>query len=142
MNLNIDERYSTYSKSIVFYLLHNDEKYSELWKSKYPQFENQLNNFFKDVNCGCRPPLLQHYNKHRFEVDVLTVNYINENKPEFNFDNFCSEYGGQDLRGAMFAIPATKSDYKDFLSSLQVKKANFSNFNSLKLGEEILITFF
>lgn len=92
MNLEIDKRYSTFSTSIVFHLLHHEEEYHNLWKSKYPQFENQLNNFFKDINCGCRPPLLQFYKQNKFAIDLFTVDFLN--KINFNFDEFCTKYGG------------------------------------------------
>jgi len=140
MNLNIDQRYSTYSASIVFYLLHHNQEYSNIWKDKYPQFVNQLDNYFKDINCGCRPPLIQFYRKNRFEIDVFTVDFIN-NQNLIDFDSFCEKFGGQNLRGAMFSIPNNESSYKDFLASLQVKNASFNNFQTLQFDDKILITF-
>ena len=54
----IDHRYSTYSIPIIFYLLHNNEDYKNKWVERFPENENQANNFFKNENCGCRPVLL------------------------------------------------------------------------------------
>lgn len=142
MSLSIDSRYNTYAVSIVFHLLHNNENYKNLWIEKFPDTENQANNFFKNENCGCRPVLLQKYKKFRFDADVMTVTFLNENPDVLDFDEFCINTGGQELRGTMFSIPNTESDYKDFLASIQQKKAVFSHFNVLQMGEKIIITFF
>jgi len=142
MNLTIDPRYNTYAISIVFYLLHNNEDYKNIWIENFPETEHQANNFFKDENCGCRPVLLQKYKKFRFDADVITVKFLNENPEALDFDDFCTNIGGQELRGTMFSVPNTEGDYKDFLASLQQKKAIFSHFNVLQMGEKILITFF
>lgn len=142
MEYTIDNRYSTYSTSIIFYLLHNNEDYKNLWVDKFPETENQANNFFKNVNCGCRPVLLNLYKKLRFEVDLLTVNFIKENPTCIDFDKFCKEVGGQNLRGSVFSIPKTESDFKDFMAALQEKKADFNAFNTVEFEDKILISFF
>lgn len=121
-NLNIDDRYSTYSISIILYLLHNNEDYNKLWISHFPQTENQASNFFKDENCGCRPVLLQTYKKLRFKADLFTVQFLIDNPSAINFDEFTKEIGGQDLRGSMFSVNKTESDFKDFMSIIQQKK--------------------
>ena len=69
-------------------------------------------------------------------IKLILTNNIN-----FNFDNFCQKYGGQELRGATFSIPNTTADYKDFLASLQAKNARFKNFTTLQFEDQILITF-
>jgi hypothetical protein len=141
-NLNIDDRYSTYSISIILYLLHNNEDYNKLWISHFPQTENQASNFFKDENCGCRPVLLQTYKKLRFKADLFTVQFLIDNPSAINFDEFTKEIGGQDLRGSMFSVNKTESDFKDFMSIIQQKKAAFTYFNTVALDDKILITFF
>jgi len=142
MSLSINPKYNTYSISIVFHLLHNNEDYKNLWVSKFPDTEHQADNFFKDENCGCRPVLLQKYKKFRFEADLMTVEFINENPDVIDIDDFCTQVGGQELRGTMFSIPNTESDYKDFLAALQQKNAQFNHFNVLQMGEKIIVTFF
>jgi len=142
MNLEIDPRYSTYSTSIVLHLLHNNEDYNKLWVSKFPQTEPQASNFFKNENCGCRPVLLSTYKKHRFQVDVFTVDFINSNKKAINLKKFFEENGGQDLAGHVFAIPEGEAHYKDFLAAIQQKKGRFSYFNTLQIDGKILVTFF
>lgn len=142
MKLDIDSRYSTFSLSIVLHLLHNNEEYSKLWISKYPNTENQAKNFFKNENCGCRPALVFQYKKDRFSADLLTVNFINENEGSLNFDEFCKEKGGQELKGHVFAIPAEEHHYKDFLASLEQRRGIYDHFSTLKLNDKILITFF
>ena len=142
MNLEIDPRYSTYSISIVLHLLHNNEEYSKLWISKYPQTESQASNFFKNENCGCRPVLLSTYKKHRFQIDVFTVDFINSNKKSIDLEKFFEENGGQDLAGHVFAIPEGEGHYKDFLAAIQQKKGRFSYFNTMQIDGKILVTFF
>lgn len=142
MNLEITKDYSTYSTSIVLHLLHNSEDYNNIWKEKYPELSNQLNNFFKNENCGCRPPILQNYIKNRFHIDVFTVDFINSNDSKFDIENFIKEKGSQNLRGAMFVLDNNISSYQDFLASLQQKKASFNNFNAINIGDKIVVTFF
>jgi hypothetical protein len=141
-DLNIDDRYSTYSISIILHLLHNNEEYNKLWISHFPQTESQASNFFKDENCGCRPVLLQTYKKLRFKADLFTVKFLIDNPSVINFDEFIQNVGGQDLRGSMFSIKKTESDFKDFMSIIQQKKAAFTYFNTVALEDKILITFF
>jgi len=142
MNLKIDKRYSTYSISIVLYLLHNNKSYNDLWVSNYPDTEMQAINYFKDVNCGCRPVLLQKYTKQRFDIDVMTVDFINSNPECLDFNSFCESNGGQDLRGNIFSVQNKESDFKDFMSTLKEKNARFNSFNTLVIEDKILITFF
>ena len=142
MNLDIDAKYSTFSTSIIFHLLHNSEEYKELWKEKYPHLNSQLDNFFKNENCGCRPVLLQQYKKTRFDIDVMTVDFINNNPDVINIDEFCETTGSQDLRGTVFHIPNNVSSYKDFLASLQQKRASFNTFNAILIEDNIVVTFF
>lgn len=142
MNLEIDKRYSTYSISIVLYLLHNSQNYNDLWVSRYPDTEMQAKNYYKDINCGCQPVLLQKYTKLRFDIDVMTVNFINKNPECIEFDSFCETHGGQDLRGNMFSIKNKESDFKNFMSTLKEKNARFDSFNTLTLEDKTLITFF
>ena len=142
MKLDIDSRYSTFSLSIVLYLLHNNEDYNKLWISKYPTTEGQAKNFFKNENCGCRPALVFQYKKDRFPADLFTVNFINENKGSLDFDKFCKEKGGQELKGHVFAIPAEEHHYKDFLASLEQRRGIYDHFSTLKINDKILITFF
>lgn len=142
MNLDIDPRYSTFSTSIVLYLLHNSKEYNDLWISKYPDTTHQAENYFKDENCGCRPVLLRKYAKLRFDIDAMTVNFINSNPNLLNFNEFCDNIGFQDLHGVMFSVPNNPGDYKDFLSSLKQKNVRFNGFNTTSFDNEILITFF
>ncbi len=142
MNLSIDSRYSTFSTSIIFHLLHNNERYNLLWQDKFPNLSNQASNFFKDQNCGCRPPLLQNYLKNRFTIDLYTVEFINKNPDSIDINEFCETVGEQNLRGSMFVIESTTNAFKDFMSSLQQKRASFSNFNAINIDDKIVITFF
>lgn len=142
MNLTIDSRYSTFSISIIFYLLHNNKNYNLLWQEKFPELSNQANNFFENENCGCRPPLFQNYLKNRFSIDVFTVNFINENPQSIDLEVFFQEIGEQNLRGAMFVIDASINSFQDFMVSLQQKKASFSNFNAINIDDKIVVTFF
>jgi len=142
MNLEIDKRYSTYSISIVLYLLHNSQNYNDLWVSRYPDTEMQAKNYYKDVNCGCRPVLLQKYTKLRFHIDVMTVNFINQNPECIDFNSFFETYGGQDLSGSTFSVKNKQSDFKDFISTLKEKNSRFNSFNSTIIDDKILITFF
>ena len=142
MNLEIDKRYSTYSISIVLYLLHNSQNYNDLWVSRYPDTEMQAKNYYKDINCGCQSVLLQKYTKLRFDIDVMTVHFINKNPECIEFDSFCETHGGQDLRGNMFSIKNKESDFKNFMSTLKEKNARFNSFNTLTLEDKTLITFF
>lgn len=142
MNLEIDQRYSTFSLSIVLHLLHTNEDYSKLWVSKYPSTEGPAKNFLKDENCGCRPSLVFQYKKDRFFADIMTVNFLNENPDTLDFDSFCKEKGGQELKGHVFAIPAEEHHYKDFLASLEQRRGIYDHFSTLKMDDKILITFF
>lgn len=142
MNLDIDPRYNTYSLSIVLHLLHNNLDYNKLWISKYPQTESQASNFFKNSECGCRPVLVRNYKKFRFSIDCMTVDFINQNPSVLDFDNFCKTVGGQDLRGTIFSVENTESAYKDFVATLLEKKSLFSYYNTVSIGDRILITFF
>lgn len=142
MNLEIDKRYSTYSISIVLYLLHNSQNYNDLWVSRYPDTEMQAKNYYKDINCGCQSVLLQKYTKLRFDIDVMTVHFINKNPECIEFDSFCETHGGQDLRGNMFSIKNKESDFKNFMSTLKEKNARFNSFNTLTFEDKTLITFF
>ena len=143
MNLEIDKRYSTYSISIVLYLLHNNQNYNDLWVSKYPDTEMQAKNYFKDVNCGCQAcSYCRSIPNSEFDIDVMTVNFINQNPECIDFDSFCETHGGQDLRGNMFSIKNKESDFKNFMSTLKEKNARFDSFNTLTLEDKTLITFF
>lgn len=142
MKLDIDSKYSTFSTSIIFHLLRKSEEYKNLWIEKYPQYTNQLNNFFKNEHCGCRPVLMQQYKKLRFEIDVFTVNFINENPDVLDVDKFCKETGSQDLRGTVFSINNDMNAYKDFMASLQQKNASFNGFNTITIDDKIVATFF
>tara|TARA_B100000497_G_C7309058_1_gene208356 strand:- start:108 stop:536 length:429 start_codon:yes stop_codon:yes gene_type:complete len=142
MKLQIDKRYSTYSLSIVLHLIHNNEEYKNLWCESYPESESYANNFFKNENCGCRPRLVEAYNLDRFNADIMTVNFINENPEAINLEEFFKSSGGQELKGHVFAIPSTEGHFKDFLSSVQQKNGIFSHFNTLTIEDKILITFF
>ena len=142
MNLEIDKKYSTFSISIIFHLLHNCEDYKNLWIEKYPELSSQVNNFFKNTNCGCRPVLLQNYKKLRFDIDVFTVDFINNNPDIIDVDEFCKKTGSQDLRGTMFSIDNNIASYKDFMASLQQKNASFNNFNAFIIDDKIVVTFF
>lgn len=137
-----DSRYNTYSLSVVLYLLHNSEEYSKIWLDKYQTISDPISNFFKNEECGCRPVLIQNYHRYRFDIDFFTVKFINDNPEVVNFDKLCSEVGGQDLRGTIFSINNTVSDFKDFLSSVQQKKASFNYFNTVTIQDKILISFF
>lgn len=142
MKLEIDSRYSTYSLSIVLHLIHNNEDYKNMWCEKYPDTSSFANNFFKNENCGCRPHLVNTYKKDRFNADLMTVNFINENPDSINLEEFFSSNGGQELQGHVFAIPATEGHYKDFLAAVQQKNGIFSYFTTLSIEDKILITFF
>ena len=142
MNLKIDPKYNTYSTSIIFHLLHNNEDYKNLWIKSYPEISQQAENFFKNENCGCRPVLLQNYKRFKFDIDVLTVNFINENPSSIDIDEFCKTKGSQDLRGTMFSINNNVGSYKDFLAALQQKNASFNNFNAITIDDKIVVTFF
>jgi hypothetical protein len=140
--MKIDPRYNTYATSIIFHLLHNNEEYNKLWIEKYPDIEPQATNYFKDVNCGCAPVLLQKYRKFRFDIDFLTVDFINKNPDSINLDDFCQNLGRQELRGTMFSVNKTEADFKNFVASLHKKNASFTFFNTLELEDKILVTFF
>lgn len=140
--MQIDPRYSTYSTSIILHLIHNNENYKNLWVDNFPDVAQPANNYFKNVNCGCRPALVSLYKKLRYEVDFITVNFIKENPKCLDFDDFCKNKGKQDLRGAIFSIRKREADFKDFMASLQEKNAEFSAFNTLELEDKFLITFF
>lgn len=142
ITLAYDSRYNTYSIPAIFHLLHHSEDYSKLWISKFPDTQVQAENFFKNENCGCRPVLLQKYYKHRVDVDLFTVYFIHENPNCVNFDDLCKNVGGQDLRGTIFSVNNSIGDFKDFLSSLQQKKASFNHFNTVTIGDKILVNFF
>lgn len=142
MKSPIDKRYSTYSTSIIFHLLHNNEDYNKLWIENYPDTEPQATNFFNNENCGCRPVLLHKYKKFRFDIDLFTVDFLNKNPDVINFDEFCESVGRQDLRGTMFSVKKSESSFKDFFANLQTKNSSFSYFNTLVLEDKILVTFF
>lgn len=142
MNLEIDKRYSTYSLSIILHLLRKSEDYKNLWCEKYPKTEGFANNFFKNENCGCRPHLVTQYKKDRFNADIMTVNFLNENPEVLDLPEFFESTGGQELAGHVFAIPAQEGHYKDFLAALHQKNAIFSHFNTIQLNDKIILTFF
>ena len=141
MNLDTDPRYSTYSISIIYYLLHHNETYNNEWKLHYPENQEQLKNFFKNVDCGCWPVLLQTYRRNRFQIDLMTVNFINSIN-DFDVTEFINSQGRQDLRGTMFSIKDNISEYKDFLANVQAKNADFDYFNTLRVEDKIIINFF
>jgi len=142
MNLSIDQRYNTYSLSIVLHLIHTNSEYNKIWCDKFPDTVSQASNYAKNTDCGCRPVLVKKYRQFRFEADIMTVGFINDNPSCINFDKFCEEVGGQDLHGTVFSVNNTESDFKDFLAILQQKKASFQYFNALPMGEKILVSFF
>lgn len=142
MEFTIDKRYSTFSTSIVFYLLHNNEDYNNLWIENLPELENQCKNFFKDEKCGCRPPLMQNYLKFKFEIDRFTVDFLNRKEVDFDFDDFCSNHGSQNLRGTVFSVDNTIAAYKDLMASVQQKNASFNFFTSIIIEDKIVISFF
>ena len=139
---DIDPRYSTFSVSIFLHLIHNDEKFKNLWIKGYPKTESFANNFFNNENCGCRPSLISAYRRNRFNADLMIVAYLKENPDVLNFDEFCNGNGGQDLSGHVFAIPQEEAHYKDFLAALQQKNSIYSHFNTIQMNDKILITFF
>jgi hypothetical protein len=141
MNTEIKSSYNAYSIGIVLHLIRNNEKYRKLWIEKYPITENFVNNFVKDENCGCRPSIIKQYKKDRFAADLMTVNFINENK-DFDIDEFAKTNPPQYLENAVFALPNTEAHYKDFLAALQQKNARFSHFTSIQIDDKIILTFF
>lgn len=142
MDTKIDSRYNTFSTSIIFHLLHNNEKYKNLWVENYPLVKNQANNYFDNENCGCRPVLLQNYRKFRFDVDLMTVNFILKNPDVLNFDEFCTSIGNQEIRGTVFSVNNNPNDFKDFLSTIQQKNYSFNYFNTQTFDDKIIISFF
>ena len=140
--MKIDPRYNTYATSIIFHLLHNNEEYNKLWIEKYPDTKPQASNYFKDINCGCAPVLLQKYRKFRFDIDFITVQFLLKFPDALNFDEFCKNSGKQELRGTMFAIEKKESSFKDFIANLHTRNASFTFFNTLELDDKILVTFF
>ena len=142
MNLDIDKRYSLYPATIVLHLIHSNESYNNLWVSKYSDTEMQASNYFKDVNCGCSPVLLATYKRNRFPIDIMTVNFINENPDCIDFDEFCNEYAERDIAGHVFSIPEGEGHFKDFVANLQTKRYKFKHFETLKSDDRVLITFF
>lgn len=142
MNSKIDPRYSTFSVSIIFHLLHNNEEYKNIWVENYPHISNQAENFFKNENCGCRPVLLQNYRKFRFDIDLLTVNFLNDNPDVLDFDEFCNSVGSQDIRGAAFSVNNNQNDFKDFLATIQQKNYSFNYFSTQTFDDKILVSFF
>jgi len=141
MSLTTDSRYSTYSLSIVLYLIHNNEDYKNLWCEKYPNAKQYAENFFKDENCGCRPGIIKQYKLDRFHADIMTVEFINKNKDCLNFDEF-EKIGKRDISGHVFSIPKSEGHYQDFLASLQQKNTTYSHFNTTVIDDKILVTFF
>lgn len=142
MNLDIDPKYNTYSVSIVLFLLNNNESYNKLWKEKYPDTETAASNFFNDPNCGCKPVLLSQYRKDKFNADIMTVSFINENPDCINFEEFYEKYASRDIAGHIFSIPEGEGNYKDFIATLQEKRYIFKFFNTIKIDGRILFTFF
>ena len=141
MNLSIDSRYSLLSLGIFLHLMHNDETFKNAWVEKYPESEDYANNFFKNENCGCRPRLIQTYKRNRFDADLFIVNYINENEGCVDF-NELEQKAERDVTGHVFSIPAAEGHYQDFLASLHQKNAYYSHFNTMVLGDKIILTFF
>jgi len=141
MNLEIDQRYSILSLGIFLHLMHNNEKFKNLWLDKYPNTKNYAENFFKNENCGCRPKLIQQYKKDRFNADILIVSFINENKDCIDF-NEIEKKGSRDIRGHVFSIPASEAHYQDFLASIHQKNADYDHFTSTVIKDKILLTFF
>jgi len=142
MNLNINPKYNTYSLSIILHLLHHSEDYNDIWVSNYPSISSQLKNFFNDENCGCKSIIVQNYYKFRFEVDLFTVKFLNDNPKVLDLENFCEQLGRQDLRGTIFSIKNSLAEYKEFLSTLHQKRAYFNNFNSIVIDNNIVFSFF
>ena len=141
MNLSIDKRYSSISLGVFLHLMHNNEKFKDLWIKTYPQQEPFANNFFKDENCGCRPRLIAKYKAERFHADLLIVNFINENEGCIDLKEMDSK-ADRDVTGHVFSIPATESHYQDFLASLHQKNAHYRHFTTTLIKDKLIITFF
>ena len=142
MNLDVHEQYSQYSESIILHLIHNSEKYKDLWIEKFPETKDQANNYFNDVNCGCSPVLLHQYKAARFHADLMTVDFINSNSDAFNMEDFMKTNPAKHVQGHVFSIPAQESSYKEFISSLQANRFIFNHYITTQIDDRILITFF
>ena len=88
-------------------------------------------NFFNDPNCGCKPVLLSQYRKDKFNADIMTVSFINENPDCINFEEFYEKYASRDIAGHIFSIPEGEGNYKDFIATLQEKRYIFKFFNTI-----------
>lgn len=142
MNLKVDQRYNTFSIKIVLHLIHNSKQYNDLWVKNYPDTETAASNFFNDSNCGCKPVLLSQYKKDKFNADVMTVNFINENPESINLEEIFKDDTERDLHGHIFSIPEGEGHFKDFISTIQEKRYSFKFFNTTKMDNKIFFTFF
>jgi len=143
MKLDTHPDYSKYSLSIVLHLIQTNEEYKKLWIKTFPKTEAPANNFSKNENCGCRPSLVAQYKQQRFEADLMTVNFINSDPNiSLKINDFIKNKASRDLAGHVFAIPATEGHYKDFLASIEQQNSTYKYFDTLHIGEKIIITFF
>ena len=142
MKYEIDLQYNQYSEAIILHLIRSSEEYLNLFISQHPDLEPQLSNFHENENCGCRPVILMRYKKVRFQIDLMTVKFINDNPDVINLTDFCSNLGHRNLAGSIFSIPDTEADFKDFLSGIKAKGDTYNGLNTLHLDNRILVTFF
>lgn len=142
MDYNIDTKYSVYSASIIFHLLRSSKAYNDLFVKHHPDLAGPLTNFYSNEDCGCRANIYKRYKKLRFQIDLMTVKFINENPECIDIKSFCDSIGELNLKGTMFSIPNTESDLKDFLSKMNIKNASYSGFNTIVIDDRILITFY
>lgn len=142
MNLNIDPKYNRYSISIILYLLHSNKDYSKLWIEKYPETETAALNFFENTECGCKPTIVSQYSQDRFNADVMTVSFINDNPDCIDLEKFCEKNGSKDVVGHVFSVPLGEGHYKDFIATVREKRFIFNYFNTTIINDRILITFF
>jgi len=143
MKLESHPEYSKYSLSIVLHLIRTNEEYKKLWIKTFPKTEAPANNFSKNENCGCRPSLVSQYKLKRFEADLMTVNFLNSHPDNsLKINDFIKNQASRDLAGHVFAIPATEGHYKDFLASIEQQNSEYRYFDTLKMNDKIIITFF
>ena len=139
--LYIDKRYNKYSLHVLLHLIHNNEDFKNQWVERFPDQDSFANNFFKDVNCGCKPRIVSRYREDRFAADCLVVDFVEKNPKSIDFDKV-EEEASPDVIGHAFAMPATEAHYQDFLASLQEKNAMFNHFVPVTLGDKLIVTFF
>jgi len=142
MNLEITEKYNNYSTSVFLYLLHNNKEFNSKFIDAYPDLEGPASNFFNDENCGCKPRLVVRYKKSRFQLDLMIVQFINENPDCINLDSFFESEGFKDISGATFAVNNTEADYRDFLATIGSKNIKHNGFSSVPINDKILVSFF